>query len=61
MTEKCYMKGCKNEIGFIESTLRIKYCEECEKLLMAARSEKVDISLYRDKKDLLELLKGKIK
>ena len=61
MNEKCCIKGCKNEIGFIESALGIRYCEECEELLITARSEKVDISLCRDKKDLIELLKDKIK
>lgn len=61
MNKKCYTNGCENEIGFIESGFEIKHCEECEKLIMAARLKKVDTSLCKDKKDLVELLKGKIK
>jgi len=61
MGEKCCVKGCENEIGFIESTLGIKHCEECEKLLLSASLEKIDTSLCKDKKELLELLKNKIK
>lgn len=61
MNEKCYTKGCKNEIGFIENTFGIRHCEECENLLMKANLRKIDISLCRDKKDLIELLKDKFK
>jgi len=61
MSEKCRINGCKNEIGFIENTLGIRHCEECEKLLLTANLEKIDASLCRDKKELLELLKNKIK
>lgn len=54
MNEKCCTKGCKNEIGFIENTFGIKHCEECEKLLMSAKLEKIDTSLCRDKEDLIK-------
>ena len=55
------MKGCKNEMGFLECAFKIEYCDECEKLLMTASKKKIDVSLCKDKKDLLELLKDKIK
>ncbi len=61
MNEKCCVGGCKNEIEFIESALGIRHCEECERLFITARLEKIDVSLCRDKKDLIELLKDKIK
>ncbi len=61
MNEKCCINGCENEIGFIENTFGIKHCEECEKLLIVAKLEKIDTSLCRNKKDLLELLKDKVK
>ncbi|GEM_PF-6390866 len=40
MNEKCCTNGCKNEIGFIESTFRMEHCDECEKLLMSANLKK---------------------
>ena len=61
MKEECCMKGCKNEMGFLECAFKIEYCDECEKLLMTASKKKIDVSLCKDKKDLLELLKDKIK
>jgi len=61
MNKKCCIKGCKNEIGYMENTLGISHCDECERLLIAAKLEKIDTSLCRDKKDLVESLKGKIK
>ncbi|MEK7080425.1 MAG: hypothetical protein AAB925_01155 [Patescibacteria group bacterium] len=59
MNQKCCINGCKNEIGFIESALGIKHCDECERLLMSANKEKINTSLCKDKKDLIEVLKNK--
>ncbi len=61
MEKKCHINGCDNELGFIESGFGIKYCEECEKLLVAAKLEKIDVFLCKNKKDLIELLKNKTK
>jgi len=61
MNQKCCINGCKNEIGFIENVFKIEHCDECEKLLMIASKEKIDVSLCKNKKELLELLKEKIK
>lgn len=61
MSEECCIKGCKNKLGFLEETFRIRHCEECERLLMTAKLEKIDISLYKDKEDLIKQLEGKLK
>jgi len=50
MKEECCINGCENEIGFMECTFKIEYCDECEKLLIEANLKKIDDSLCRDKK-----------
>jgi hypothetical protein len=59
MNEKCSTKGCENEIEFVENFFGIEYCQECERLLMLASKNKIDVSLCKDKKELLEMLKDK--
>jgi len=54
--EKCYMAGCDNEVGFIESSFGIHYCLDCEKLFLAAKSKNIDTSRCKDKQDLIKQL-----
>lgn len=61
MNEKCCTNGCKNEIGLIEDIFGMEYCDECERLLMTAKLEKIDTSLCKDKEDLIKQLEGKLK
>ncbi len=50
MNSKCCFNKCNNEIEFIENTFGAIYCEECERLLMLAKLEKIDILHVRKKR-----------
>jgi len=51
---KCCIDGCDNEVGFIESSFGVCYCQECEKLIADIKFKDIDISSCRTKKDLIE-------